>query len=412
MINKKNLIVMMFLLFFSSAAYCETKNFVSVLSGSSFSKSASGALQTSSFLGQPLVFSSADSRDLVSQSGFASSISKTSSIYLTFTNQTEDKVFSSQVVPVKILVKTSSGTITKIKYKIAQGEGAAFGDEITYYDNAASTQDTILFNENVAFTEGQQINKITVYAMTSYMDKTWSDEYTVKTQGVSSNVSILSPDPLTKMSTLDPKIETSEFDIKLTTVTVSLYKGTYLSEANKLYSVSVSSTSQDYSIFDSTTSKISYLNSDIIKEYNSKTGSSVPTVLTSNTEYTLKIEFSNTTVYRNIGSFTFTALGGGVADIVTYPSPFNPKREKIKIRYLLANESSVTIKLYNKAGKIVRKLIQSSYEYGKAGTNEIEWDGKNYAGETLATGVYICEIIANSSYGEQRRYTALAIVGR
>jgi flagellar hook assembly protein FlgD len=78
----------------------------------------------------------------------------------------------------------------------------------------------------------------------------------------------------------------------------------------------------------------------------------------------------------------------------------------------LANESSVTIKLYNKAGKIVRKLIQSSYEYGKAGTNEIEWDGKNYAGETLATGVYICEIIANSSYGEQRRYTALAIVGR
>ncbi len=411
MINKKNLIVMMFLLFFSSAAYCETKNFVSVLSGSSFSKSASGALQTSSFLGQPLVFSSADSRDLVSQSGFASSISKTSSIYLTFTNQTEDKVFSSQVVPVKILVKTSSGTITKIKYKIAQGEGAAFGDEITYYDNAASTQDTILFNENVAFTEGQQINKITVYAMTSYMDKTWSDEYTVKTQGVSSNVSILSPDPLTKMSTLDPKIETSEFDIKLTTVTVSLYKGTYLSEANKLYSVSVSSTSQDYSIFDSTTSKISYLNSDIIKEYNSKTGSSVPTVLTSNTEYTLYMTFSNSTVYPSL-QFTFKALGGGVADILTYPSPFNPKREKVKIRYLLANESSVTIKLYNKAGKIVRKLIQSSYEYGKAGTNEIEWDGKNYAGETLATGVYICEIIANSSYGEQRRYTALAIVGR
>ncbi|MEA5000889.1 MAG: FlgD immunoglobulin-like domain containing protein [Endomicrobiaceae bacterium] len=411
MINKKNLIVMMFLLFFSSAAYCETKNFVSVLSGSSFSKSASGALQTSSFLGQPLVFSSADSRDLVSQSGFASSISKTSSIYLTFTNQTEDKVFSSQVVPVKILVKTSSGTITKIKYKIAQGEGAAFGDEITYYDNAASTQDTILFNENVAFTEGQQINKITVYAMTSYMDKTWSDEYTVKTQGVSSNVSILSPDPLTKMSTLDPKIETSEFDIKLTTVTVSLYKGNAVSEVNKLYSVSVSSTSQEYSIFNSTTSKISYLNSDIIKEYNSKTGSSVPTVLTSNTEYTLYMTFSNSTVYPSL-QFTFKALGGGVADILTYPSPFNPKREKVKIRYLLANESSVTIKLYNKAGKIVRKLIQSSYEYGKAGTNEIEWDGKNYAGETLATGVYICEIIANSSYGEQRRYTALAIVGR
>ncbi|MDD2524649.1 MAG: FlgD immunoglobulin-like domain containing protein [Endomicrobiaceae bacterium] len=98
--------------------------------------------------------------------------------------------------------------------------------------------------------------------------------------------------------------------------------------------------------------------------------------------------------------------------MLTYPSPFNPKREKIKIRYLLANESRVTIKLYNKAGKIVKNLVQSSYDYGKAGTNEIEWDGRNYAGETLATGVYICEIIANSSDGEHRRYTALAIVGR
>lgn len=409
MINKKNLIVIMFLMFFSVVSYCETKNFVSVLNGSSFAKSTSGALQTSSFLGQPLVFDQTDTRDAVSQSGFASAISQSSSLYISFTNKTEDKVYSSQVVPVKVEVKTSSGTITKIKYKIAQGEGAAFGDEITYYDNLSSTSTTILFNENVAFTEGQKINRITIYALTSYLDKDWSGEYTIKTEGLNSDVNILSPDPLTKISTLDPQIETSEFDIKLTTVTVSLYKGNNTSGV-KLYSVAVSSTSQDYSIFNSTTSKINYLNSDIIKEYNAKEGKSIPTTLTSDTEYTLEISFSNP-IYST-PSFTFKALGGGVADILTYPSPFNPKREKIKIRYLLANESRVTIKLYNKAGKIVKNLVQSSYDYGKVGTNEIEWDGRNYAGETLATGVYICEIIANSSDGEHRRYTALAIVGR
>ncbi|MFA6613724.1 MAG: FlgD immunoglobulin-like domain containing protein, partial [Endomicrobiia bacterium] len=285
---------------------------------------------------------------------------------------------------------------------------AAFGDEITYYDNLSSTSTTILLNENVAFTEMKKVNRITIYALTSYLDKNWSDEYTIKTEGLSLAVNILSPDPLTKISTLDPQIETSEFDIKLTSVTVSLYKGKNTSGV-KLYSVAVSSTSQDYSIFNSTTSKINYLNSDIIREYNIKEGKLIPTTLTSNTEYTLKIDFSD---IPDPEPFTFKALGGGVADILTYPSPFNPKREKIKIRYLLANESRVTIKLYNKAGKIVKNLVQSSYDYGKAGTNEIEWDGRNYAGETLATGVYICEIIANSSDGEHRRYTALAIVGR
>ena len=47
-----------------------------------------------------------------------------------------------------------------------------------------------------------------------------------------------------------------------------------------------------------------------------------------------------------------------------------------------------------------------------AGTNEEEWDGKNYAGEILATGPYICEIITKGADGEARRYTALAIVGK
>ena len=72
----------------------------------------------------------------------------------------------------------------------------------------------------------------------------------------------------------------------------------------------------------------------------------------------------------------------------------------------MAKDSNVTIKIYDKAGKIVSKIIQS--EFRPAGTNEEEWDGRNYAGSTLATGAYIVEIIANGD----RRYTALAIVGK
>ena len=77
---------------------------------------------------------------------------------------------------------------------------------------------------------------------------------------------------------------------------------------------------------------------------------------------------------------------------------------------MLAKDSKVKIRLYDKAGKIVCKLLDNVNQ--RAGTNEVEWDGKNYAGDTLATGAYICEIIAKASDGEHRRYTALAIVGK
>ena len=120
-------------------------------------------------------------------------------------------------------------------------------------------------------------------------------------------------------------------------------------------------------------------------------------------EYRIEIEFS--AIYDSI-SLEFKAISGGVANILTYPSPFNPNKEKIKIRYLLAKTSNVTIRLYDKAGKVVCKLVDG--EERSAGTNEEEWDGRNYAGETLATGAYIVEIIA----GSDRRYTALAIVGK
>jgi len=158
-------------------------------------------------------------------------------------------------------------------------------------------------------------------------------------------------------------------------------------------------------VFDSSSSKIDYKNSQV-QEFGNK--------LIDGQTYTLKISLWDTHLDKEVpveySPLTFKAISGGVADILTYPSPFNPKREKIKIRYILANDSRVTIKLYDKAGKIVCKLQDGVSQ--DAGTNEVEWDGRNYAGETLATGAYIVEIIAKAQDGEHRRYTALAIVGK
>lgn len=354
-------------------------------------------------LGQAIVFAQQTDRYIV-KSGYASIIMSSKSSDITFEDQTEKITFESQVVPIKVKVTTSKGTIDQVAYKVGNGANPDFNKiSSVEYTNFEPNQTQIVFDKNIDFAEGQSVNQFWLWAQ--YKDESGSVDssyiiITINTKGgISSDVTIESPDPLTKLSSLDPKIVTSKFSIDVSSVKVSLYEENSI---EPLYEVSASSTSDTYEIFDSTNSCISYLNSDIMRKYGLS-----KTTLTENKEYTLNIDFDNK--YEDI-VFTFKAIGNGVGNILTYPSPFNPNKEKIKIRYLLAQDSRVTIKLYDKAGKIVSKLIQS--ESRSAGTNEEEWDGRSYSGDTLATGAYIVEIIAKSSSGENRRYTALAIVGK
>ncbi len=407
MINKKFLLIyLMLFTFFTSFAYAADNNFVTVLNGSNTASETDSKSYT--FVGQPVVFDTKDSIDYISQSAFASVISRVQSSSITFTNNTEDTVFTDIEVPVKVNIVTSYGTINKVRYRISQGSSGVWEDEIEYSGTVGSSE--VDFSQNVSFVKGYPENYIQVYAQYKVSDTdyggSWSPAYSIKiSTTLSELISFTSPDPLTKVSSLDPVVKTTNFSLNLTTATVSLYEGE-LAWGTPLYEIELTTTTNaTYKMYDEAEGKISYLNSDVIKIYNEKEGKSLPVKLTQNKNYTFKISSVN-----GDDTVTFKALGDGVADILTYPSPFNPKKEKIKIRYLLAKDSRVTIKLYDKAGKIVKKLIQS--ESKSAGTNEEEWDGRNYAGETLATGAYICEIIANSSDGEHRRYTALAIVGR
>ena len=374
MINKKiiiNVVVLCVCCLFGFS-FAEN-NFVTIASGGGTTN-----LNTAT-LGQAIVFAQKTDR-YIAKSGYASVIMSSKSDDITFTDETEKKTFESNVVPIKIKIETTRGKIDQIAYKVGNGENPDFDKlpSVEYKD--FSSAQTVTFEKSIDFTEGKSTNQFRLWAQYKDDDGFTDSSYiiiTVNTQGTTTDVSLESPDPLTKLATVDPTIKTSKFSIDLSSVTVRLYEGNSTS-GTMLYEVSASSSSDTFNIFDDENSCISYLNSDVMKAYNP--------------------------------SMTFKALSGGVADILTYPSPFNPKKEKIKIRYLLAKDSKVTIKLYDKAGKIVCKLIQS--EQRSAGTNEEEWNGRNYAGETLATGAYIVEIIANSSSGEDRRYTALAIVGK
>ena len=408
MINKKIAVLFTVLFLFPAFVYAGGKNFVSLLSGMSGtpSQKQSDGNISKSFVGQSVVFKEVMNKDLIANSGFASAVSRVQNQNISFEMETDiTQAFSSQVVPLKMKIATTVGNIIKIKYQILIDSSTDKWQETEYKQFIHGP--TAYFDDSINFST--TTNYIKFYAINDVEGESgsFSPVYTIRlsTDVIVGDVKIVSPDPLLKLSSLNPQIQTTPFDIKHTSATVRLDE-----ENSKLYEVTISS--EDVKgMYDIKTNRIDYLNSDILSR--EKPGRSK---LYNNKEYTLKIILWNIKESEDSDEpltlkVQFKALDGGVTDVLTYPSPFNPKKgEKIKIRYILANNSRVTIRLYDKAGKLVCKLLDNADK--PAGTNEDEWDGRNYAGDTLATGAYICEIIAKASDGEHRRYTALAIVGK
>jgi hypothetical protein len=78
-----------------------------------------------------------------------------------------------------------------------------------------------------------------------------------------------------------------------------------------------------------------------------------------------------------------------------YPNPFNPETW---IPFKLSKAADVTVKIYNISGQLVRTLDVGRLESGAYTTKEraAYWDGKNEAGERVASGVYLYSVNAGS----------------
>ena len=74
-----------------------------------------------------------------------------------------------------------------------------------------------------------------------------------------------------------------------------------------------------------------------------------------------------------------------------YPNPFNPETW---IPYQLAEDTEVTIRIYNTSGHIVRTLFTGIQNAGYylSRSKAAYWDGNNEFGEQVASGVYIYEL--------------------
>ena len=78
------------------------------------------------------------------------------------------------------------------------------------------------------------------------------------------------------------------------------------------------------------------------------------------------------------------------------PNPFNPVT---MIPYTVAQAGPVTLSVYNLQGQLVKTLVQETVQ---PGTHYTAWDGRDFTGRTVASGMYLYRINAPEGVKTQR----------
>jgi thermitase len=101
-----------------------------------------------------------------------------------------------------------------------------------------------------------------------------------------------------------------------------------------------------------------------------------------------------------VGSFKIE-LPVSLSGVTNWPNPFNPNKEKTKIRYRLGRQAdTVTIRIYDITGALVKELDGTCNAEGSSvwnKYNDVEWDGRNGRGDMVLNGVYPFEVIVEST---------------
>ena len=80
------------------------------------------------------------------------------------------------------------------------------------------------------------------------------------------------------------------------------------------------------------------------------------------------------------------SLPGTYALHQNYPNPFNPETN---IGYDLADESMVSLKVYDIKGTLVKTLLN---ENQSSGHKTVKWDGTSDLGQKVSAGLYLYRI--------------------
>lgn len=104
-----------------------------------------------------------------------------------------------------------------------------------------------------------------------------------------------------------------------------------------------------------------------------------------------------------------------LSSVTNFPNPFAAGRESTRIRYVLTESVHVTLRLYTLWGDLVRVMEFQPGVEGGIGlplgyTNEVLWDGKNGMNETVANGMYLAELRAQTSKGLQKEIRRIGVL--
>ncbi len=80
-----------------------------------------------------------------------------------------------------------------------------------------------------------------------------------------------------------------------------------------------------------------------------------------------------------------------------FPNPFNSTTQ---IRYDLKEECHVTLEIYNNLGQTVAKLLD---DHQAAGSHSIQWDGIDWQGNPVPSGVYFYRISSNTNFVDRKK---------
>ncbi len=108
----------------------------------------------------------------------------------------------------------------------------------------------------------------------------------------------------------------------------------------------------------------------------------------SGNESGFSLEISEDNVITSLELGNISSIPGKFALEQNYPNPFNPITH---IRYQLPKSTNVTLHIYGITGNLIRTLVS---EYQHQGFIEVEWNGKDDFGSSVASGIYIYRITA------------------
>ena len=118
-----------------------------------------------------------------------------------------------------------------------------------------------------------------------------------------------------------------------------------------------------------------------------------------NPQYELRSVEPQSKYFTTLGDIKRTSL------MQNFPNPFNPETW---IPYYLADAATVTVRIYNVKGELIRSIDVGKQAAGAYTSRQraVYWDGKDDTGQSVASGVYFYQLVADD-FSETRRMVVM-----